>query len=182
MSLKEIERRLLSELVKNSRRSDRELAKSIGTSQPTATRIRTKLEKEGYVKEYTSIPNLRKVGYSILALSFLKLDAKTSLPLKDIGGFRRMHYDALSKDPSAIMLIKRGMGLGSDAVIMSLHEDYSSYDRFRAFIRQNMTERINDMDTFLINLDEEQNSLPFSFNLIATQLLALPCKDNKCKE
>jgi len=74
------------------------------------------------------------------------------------------------------------MGLGSDAVIMSLHEDYSSYDRFRAFIRQNMTERINDMDTFLINLDEEQNSLPFSFNLIATQLLALPCKDRKVEE
>jgi len=45
-----------------------------------------------------------------------------------------------------------------------------------------MTERINDMDTFLINLDEEQNSLPFSFNLIATQLLALPCKDRKVEE
>jgi DNA-binding Lrp family transcriptional regulator len=31
--LKEIERKLISELLKNSRRSDRELAKAIGTSQ-----------------------------------------------------------------------------------------------------------------------------------------------------
>jgi DNA-binding Lrp family transcriptional regulator len=176
MSLKEIERRLLSDLVKNSRRSDRELAKAIGTSQPTATRIRTKLEKEGYVKEYTSIPNLRKVGYSILALTFTKLDVTLSFPPKDIGDFRKTHYDALSKDPSAIMLIKRGMNLGYDAVIMSFHKDYSSYDKFRAFIQQNITERIINMDTFLINLDEEQIGLPFSFNLIATQLLALPCK------
>jgi hypothetical protein len=74
------------------------------------------------------------------------------------------------------MLVKRGMGLGYDAVLISLHQDYASCDKFRAFIRQNMTDRINDMDTFLINLEEE-NSLPFSFGLIALQMLALPCKD-----
>ncbi len=106
----------------------------------------------------------------------MKLAVSLSFPPKDIGDFRKMHYDALSKDPSAIMLIKRGMGLGYDAVLMSLHEDYSSYDKFRAFIQQNMTERIIDVGTFLVNLEEEQSSLPFSFNLIATQLLALPCK------
>jgi DNA-binding Lrp family transcriptional regulator len=174
--LKEIERKLLSELIKTSRRSDRELSKAIGTSQPTATRIRTKLEKEGYIREYTAIPNLSKVGYAILALTFMKLGAKNTLPPKDIEEFRKMRYDAMSKDSSAIMLVKRGMGMGYDAVVMSLHQDYSSCDKFRTFIRQNMTERIIDMDTFLINLEEEQNSLPFSFNLLATQLLSLPCK------
>jgi DNA-binding Lrp family transcriptional regulator len=33
--MKDIELRLISELMKNSRRSDRELAKAIGISQPT---------------------------------------------------------------------------------------------------------------------------------------------------
>jgi len=44
-----------------------------------------------------------------------------------------------------------------------------------------MTERIADIDTFLVNLDEEQNSVPFSFNLLATQMLSLApeCKNNK---
>ena len=177
--MKEIERKTLSELIKNSRRSDRELAKAIGTSQPTATRIRTKLEKEGYIKEYTTVPSLSKIGYAILALTFMKLDLKHSLPPKNLGEFRKIHYDALSKNPNALMLVKRGMGLGYDAVVISLHQDYSSCDKFRTFIRQNMTERITDMDTFLVNLEEEQNSLPFSFNLLANQMMALIDKDKQ---
>jgi len=38
---KDIEMRLLSELMKNSHRSDRELARTLKTSQPTVTRTRT---------------------------------------------------------------------------------------------------------------------------------------------
>ncbi len=182
MPLKEIEMKLLSELIKNSRRSDRELAKAIGASQPTATRVRTKLEKEGYIKEYTTIPNFRKVGYAILAITFLKLDVKRSFTTKDVSEFRRIHFEAMSKNPSALMLVKRGMGLGYDAVVMSLHQDYSSCDKFRTFIRQNMADRITDMDTFLINLDEEQNSLPFSLSMLATQMFTLEFdKENKKK-
>jgi DNA-binding Lrp family transcriptional regulator len=178
MVLKDIERKMLSELMKNSRRSDRELAKAIGTSQPTATRIRTKLEKEGYVKEYTAIPNFSKTGYGILALTFIKLDVKHSLLPQDLEDYREMHYQAFSKEPNAIIIIKRGMGLGYDAVIISLHQDYSSCDKFRTFIRQSMTARINAIDTFLVNLEEEQNSIPFSFNLIAAQMMSLIDKNN----
>jgi DNA-binding Lrp family transcriptional regulator len=177
MLLKEIEQKMLSELIKNSRRSDRELAKAIGTSQPTATRIRSKLEKDGIIKEYTTIPSLDKIGYSILALTFVKLDLKNSLPSNEIAKFREMHYNVMSKNPSAMMLIKRGMGLGYDAVIISLHQDYSSCDKFRSFIRQKMTDKITDMDTFLINLEDEENSLPISFNLLALQMLSLPRKN-----
>jgi DNA-binding Lrp family transcriptional regulator len=94
--LKEIERKLLSELLKNSRRSDRELAKAIGVSQPTTTRLRTKLEKEGYIKEYTIIPNFSKIGYTIMALNFIKLDPK--IAAYDIEEFRASHPDTMGKD------------------------------------------------------------------------------------
>jgi DNA-binding Lrp family transcriptional regulator len=50
--------------MKNSRKSDRQLARAIGTSQPTVTRIRSRLEKEGYIKEYTMIPDFGKLGLS----------------------------------------------------------------------------------------------------------------------
>jgi DNA-binding Lrp family transcriptional regulator len=63
VELKENELKILFELIKNARRSDRELAKAIRVSQPTVTRTRTKLEKMGLVKEYTIIPDLRKMGY-----------------------------------------------------------------------------------------------------------------------
>mgnify|MGYP006271117405 CR=1 FL=1 len=50
-SLKDVELRIVAELMKNSRRSDRELAKVVGVSQPTVTRTRSRLEKEGIIKE-----------------------------------------------------------------------------------------------------------------------------------
>ena len=172
MVLKELERKMLSELLKNSRRSDRELARAIGASQPTATRIRTKLEREGFIREYTAIPSFDKMGYSIFSISFLKFHVKHSLPVPDLREFRRKHYDALSKNSSTVMLANRGMGMGYDAVVVSLHQDYASCKDFQTFIRQSMTDSIVDLNTFLINIAEEQNSLPFSFNLLANQILA----------
>lgn len=177
MVLKEIERKMLAELVRNSRRSDRELAKAIGASQPTATRVRTKLEKEGYVREYTAIPDLSKAGYELLALTFIKLDPKQLLTGNDLIDFKGAHYKAMTDNPNAVMLIKRGMGLGYDAVIISLHTDYSSCDKFRSYIREKMVGRITGMDTFLVNLEEEQNSLPFSFYTFANQLMAFAKKE-----
>jgi DNA-binding Lrp family transcriptional regulator len=67
--MKEIELKLISELMKNSRRSDRELGKAIGTSQPTVSRMISRLEKEGVVKEYTVIPDFQKLGHSLAAIT-----------------------------------------------------------------------------------------------------------------
>lgn len=77
--MKDIELKLLSELMKNSRRSDRELAKAIGTSQPPVSRMISRLEKEGVIKEYTMIPDFSKVGLEIMALTFIKFEQ----PLKE---------------------------------------------------------------------------------------------------
>ena len=72
-SMKDMELRLISELMKNSRRSDRELAKALRTSQPTVSRTIKKLEKEGYIKEYTAVPNFSKLGFQIMAFTLIKL-------------------------------------------------------------------------------------------------------------
>ncbi|MCJ7763291.1 Lrp/AsnC family transcriptional regulator [Candidatus Bathyarchaeota archaeon] len=175
--LKYIEAKMLSELVKNSRRSDRELAKAIGTSQPTATRIRTKLEKEGFVKEYTAIPNLSKIGYSIIALNILKLNLK--MTPAELQAFKKAHFDALAKNSNAVFMAKSGMGLGYDAVVISLHPTYSSCDQFRSVIRESMSANISDMNTFLVNLEEEKTGLPLTFSLLANSILTLYGKDEK---
>ena len=45
--LKDLDKRILFEPMKNTKISDRNLSKKIGVSQPTITRRRTKLEREG---------------------------------------------------------------------------------------------------------------------------------------
>jgi DNA-binding Lrp family transcriptional regulator len=58
---------LLKILMKNSKLSDREIAKRLKSSQPTVTRLRRFLEKQGWIKSYTVVPEFGKVGYKILA-------------------------------------------------------------------------------------------------------------------
>ena len=65
--------KLLYEMMKNAKRSDRKIAKIIGVSQPTITRMRQRLEKAGYIRDYTVIPNLEKLGYEIAAFTFMTI-------------------------------------------------------------------------------------------------------------
>jgi DNA-binding Lrp family transcriptional regulator len=171
-----MERKLISELLKNSRRSDRELAKAIGTSQPTTTRLRTKLEKEGYIREYTMVPNFSKIGYTIMALNFIKLDPK--ITEREIEGFRKTHPDTMGKDPFGVVLIHRGIGLGYDSVIVSFHQNYVSYDAFRKHAKRSMGASITEMNTFLINI-EENNTLSPTFSFLARQILKSDSKTKK---
>jgi len=63
---------LLLELLKDSKRSDRELAKVLGISQPTVSRMRWRLVKRGIIKDFTIIPDFVKMGYEIMAISSFK--------------------------------------------------------------------------------------------------------------
>ena len=61
---------LLYELMKNSKRSDRELAKVVDVSQPTITRLRKGLEQINLIREYTVLPALDKLGFEVLAFNY----------------------------------------------------------------------------------------------------------------
>ena len=169
--LKELERKLLSELIKNSRRSDRELAKAIGASQPTTTRLRTKLEKEGYIKEYTIIPRFSKIGYHIMAFSFLKIESPVSE--KTLERFKKALPERLAETPCGIIMAKSCMGGPYDAVIASFHPNYASFDYFRLALKHKSLLNVIDFIAFLVNLDEDNVFLPLTFSLLANELLTL---------
>ncbi len=70
---KELPQQLLRELLKNSKRSDRELSRILRVSQPTVTRARNRLEKNGTVQDYTITPDFTKMGFELLVINFAKL-------------------------------------------------------------------------------------------------------------
>jgi DNA-binding Lrp family transcriptional regulator len=76
--MKDTELKLLCELMKNSRRSDRQLAKTTGLSQPTVSRAIKKLEEKGFIKEYAMIPDFSKLGFRVMAIIFTKLNKQIS--------------------------------------------------------------------------------------------------------
>jgi DNA-binding Lrp family transcriptional regulator len=173
--LKDVELRLLSELMKNSRRSDRELAKIIGVSQPTISRTMKKLEKEGYIKEYTIIPNFAKLGFEILAFTFLgynNVSAEELQKATEIAG------DLLKKMYMECICIETGTGLGHQALVVSFHKDYSDYTSFMNRIKEGAHQRYSFMDTskyqsFLISLKSQGHFRSLTFSALANHMLTM---------
>jgi len=174
--MKEVELKLVSELMKNSRRSDRELSRVLGVSQPTVTRMRTRLEKQGYIKEYTMIPDFPKIGYHLLALTFVKL--RKSLSSEETERAREFTKRELSERNFGIVMVDRGLGLGYDGVIMTFYEDYSDYEKYRAVLKQYTFLDLSAIATFLINLDDEVRYRPLTFAVLGQHISTLKQVNN----
>jgi DNA-binding Lrp family transcriptional regulator len=169
LGLKEVELKLVSELMKNSRKSDRQLARAIGTSQPTVTRIRSRLEKEGYIKEYTMIPDFGKLGYHLLGLTFVKL--KKMLDPVEIEKARQITRESIVENRFGIVMLERGLGLRYDGVIMAFYKDYSDYSEHKKALKEYSFLELGDIEGFLISMDDIVHYRPLTFAGLAKQLL-----------
>jgi len=177
MFMKDVELKLASELMKNSRRSDRELAKAVGVSQPTISRLINKLEKDGVIKEYTMIPDFSKLGYELLAITFIRHRSLTAEELDAITkmGMKRAKQVTLSE----AIIAERGMGLGYDAVIVSYEKDYSTYLQHIKKLKQFPHLDSSNIQSFLINLNDEVHYRYLTFSTLARHLLSLKEKKEK---
>jgi DNA-binding Lrp family transcriptional regulator len=154
--------------MKNSRRSDRELSRVLGISQPTVSRMIKKLEKEGVIKEYTMIPDFRKLGFEIMALNLIKLKKEPTeeetKKLKDYG----KEYE--KRKPFALALAVSGMGAGYNRATISFHENYNSLMEFINESRQTPWSDFYGYDTFIINLTREDHYRFLTFSTVAKYL------------
>ena len=75
--------RLLLEYLKDSNRSDKQIAKVFGVSQPTVSRMRSRLLEEGLVRHFSAIPDFAKMGYEIMAFSFIKFNMEQVMEIEE---------------------------------------------------------------------------------------------------
>ena len=68
--------RLLLEYLKDLSRSDRQIAKVLGASEATASRLKRRLVAEGLVYQFSVMPNFSKIGYEIMAFLVLNSSRK----------------------------------------------------------------------------------------------------------
>ena len=131
---------LLYELMKDSKRSDREFAKAIGVSQPTITRMRKNLENLGYIREYTVIPALEKIGFEILALNFLSANLTPEF------------NDWISKNPKIIFAGTGEGAEGNTLLLASIHKDFTDFSEFISEIRKLFASNVQSLKSFLSSL------------------------------
>ncbi len=160
---------LLSELMKNSRRSDRELARALGISQPTVSRLLADLKMEGIVRENTIIPNFNKLGYHVFALTFFRW--KPGVEEKDKDGAMMQSLRQAASAPNNVIVIERGIGLDYDSFMASFHEDYHSYNRLRDYVRANPYVDSAHIGSFLVDLDEQTHYRYLTLSTLAKHLI-----------
>jgi len=149
--------KLLSELLKDSKRSDREVAKVLGMSQASVTRMRNKLVRDGLIQQFTIIPNVVKLGFEIIALSSFRSQDTSEIAERAI-------KSTMSK-PN-VLFAARAEGSGKNAVVISLHKNYTDFSNFLAEIRREGKGVIEDYDTQLVSL-KGFIAKPFSLKYLA---------------
>jgi len=149
--------KLLSELTKNSKRSDRDLAKILAISQPTVTRLRKTLEKEA-IKQYTIIPNLSLLGFDIVAFIFSR-SKELVHPLWEQG------KKWTGQQPS-VVFATTGQGIDADALMVSVHKDYADFVKFYHTFRRDWGKYLEDFKVFLISISGSVIMKSFTFNYL----------------
>jgi DNA-binding Lrp family transcriptional regulator len=148
--------KLLFELMKNAKRSDREIAKIIGVSQPTITRMRQRLEKTAIVG-YTVIPDWTELGFEITAFTFVKAKGTPELSEKA--------KNWIMKNPN-VVFAAGGEGMGMDYAIQSFHKNFSGFSEFIDNLKTAWAENLQDLQTFLMTTGEERTMKPFSLKYL----------------
>jgi DNA-binding Lrp family transcriptional regulator len=167
--MKEVERRLIVELMKNSRRSDRELARAIGCSQPTVSRMIKRLEKKGVIKEYTMIPDFQKLGYAIMGATLLGL--RENLDEPTLAEVRRKTAEVERSHPHASLIAVNGQDQTKNRLFITFYEDYSAYKEAMRIARSLPYVKVESMETFLVDLNDKANYRVLSMAPIAEHLL-----------
>ncbi len=162
--LKAIDYKLLFELMKNSHRSDRQLAKALNVSQPTVTRRRSMLEKN-YIDGYTIIPKFGKIGFEMASFTFLK----SKLRQKN-GNGENGNMDILKswyeKQPN-VVLAQDGRGMGWDIVSISFHKNFSAYAAFMRKQEEELSDLIIESQTFHADLHNGKSIKPFHLKYLS---------------
>ena len=168
--LKDVEVRVLAELMKNSRRSDRELAKIMRVSQSTVTRARKRLEKTGVIREYTIIPDFRALGFNIMGITSLEVSQPvTEEKFKEI---RKVTLEISEKDPHPALMAVNGLSQKKNRVFISFYKDYADYMDTMKTAKQMPYVNANNVESFLVDLNDETNYRLLSVSAIARSLRA----------
>ncbi len=147
--------RLLLEYLKDSNRSDKQMAKLMGVSEPTIARMKRRLVKDGLVEQFSVIPNFYKIGYEILAFSCVKFKPEK---LAEIEGKAK----EWAQSNHEIIFSSRAEGMGMHAITISLHKNYAEYDKFLRKNKIDWSGLLEEVHFMLVDLKGEHTK---SFSL-----------------
>lgn len=177
--MKDVELRLIAELMRDGRKSDRDLAKKLGVSLPTVFRLRAKLKEEGYIKEYTIIPDFQKLGFQLVSFTLAKL--KEHHEEEEISTARNTLREMLKPENVTTLLCMRGFGADTDFITIAYHKDYRAYVEFVNLIKQQPLLDVEATRTFTSSLSQTHFH-PLSLQTLAEYIAKMRTDDNPAQQ
>jgi DNA-binding Lrp family transcriptional regulator len=163
-----IDFRIIAELTKNAKTSDRMLARTLGVSQPTITRRRARLERKGFLN-YKTVPDFWKLGAEIIAFTLLVFKRQVHEHDHEKEDCDRRLHSFLTKQPN-IVFASSGQGLGMTRIIISIHKDYSDHVKFKNMISAQWGTCLERDTSFIVSLTGDQIQKQFSFEHVIDYL------------
>lgn len=145
---KDLPQKLLRELLRNSKQSDRELAKRLNVSQPSVTRTRHRLEKNGMIQDYTIVPDFRKMGFELLAINLARIRPEILA-----AGISEGASEFIAKFPTTIFA-SSGEGMGMNAVSIAFYKSFTEYQRRINLMRTEWKDIVEDIQSFIVPIGE----------------------------
>lgn len=158
---------VLCELMRNSRQSDRAIAEKLEISQPTVTRARATLEKNGYINEYTLVPDFPKIDYEIMAITLVK----TKEFLTEEERKKRLKVATeWTKQQHNVAFAAGCEGMGKTGVMISFHKTFSDYIEFTRSYVARSSNVLEAHDTVLVNMIGDTIAKNFSFGCLSKDM------------
>ncbi len=143
--MKKTMRKLVLEFLRDSKRSDREIAEVLGVSQPTVTRTRKRLVTTGIIREFTVMPNFDKMGYEIMAIISFRLNMS-----KD----SKQRLAKWAKARPNIIFGAEALGNGTNGVLISLHKSYTDLFKFIKGMRVDLGDSLKEYSLLFVSLED----------------------------
>lgn len=150
------EKQVLTELLKDCKISDQEIARRLKTSRPTIFKIRQRLENSGIIKGYVPLVNFDKLN--------LNLQAVVLYRWRDYSKIEELekNFKFISSLPDVILFIK-GEGMGSKTdLIISIHEDLKDYETFIRKLKYQWKDNVENVEVFLSSIEGISKGYDFS--------------------
>lgn len=144
--LRDKEKQVLFELLKDGRKPDKHIAQLLKLTQPTVTRIRQRLERDRVIRGYRAVVDENVAGFSIAAITFFDWrDYSERQQLEEA-------VDHISKAPD-VVYFARGEGLrGKTYVMITLHKTFGGYQDFTRKLRERYGKQIAYVEEFISSI------------------------------
>lgn len=141
------EKQVLTELLKNCKTSDQEIARRLKTSRPTIFKIRERLEKEGVIKKYVTIIDFEKLNLNLQSVILYRW--------RDYSKTEELEKTSkLIKNMPEVILFINGEGVGSKTdLIIAIHEDIKDYERFIRKLKYEWKDNVENAEVFLSSIE-----------------------------